>query len=168
MKMFNKLKTRLSQMAVAFTVMIGFSAFAATPQTYLSTSTTASLVNVPTSIAASTTATNGEVIDVTRHDWIGIQVTANLVSTNPASQALTIPIRRSLDGTTFETTATTTLSLTLDGTLTRMFYTNMNVGAARYLKFDTFINGTTNIATNIVVKFSGKPPWSTVVAPVVQ
>ena len=168
MKMFEKFKRLCSKIVVAGAVMLGFGAFGATPQTYLSTSTTASLVNVPTSIAASTTATNGEVIDVTRHDWIGIQVSANLLVTNPASQALTIPIKRSLDGTTFETTATTTLSLTLDGLLTRTFYTNMNVGAARYLKFDTFINGTTNIATNIVVKFSGKPPWSTVVAPVVQ
>lgn len=142
--------------------------FGAAPRTYLGVSSTDVLVNVPTSIAASTTATNTEVVDVTRHDTIGIQISAKLISTNPASQALTIPIHRSLDGTTFETTATTTLSITLDGTLTRTWYTNMTVGAARYLKFNQFVNGTTNIATNITVTISGKPPWSTIVSPVIQ
>lgn len=142
--------------------------FGASPRTYLGQSTTDVLVNVPTSIAASTTATNTEIVDVTRHDVIGIQISAKLVSTNPASQALTIPIHRSLDGTTFETTATTTLSITLDGTLTRTWYTNMTLGAARYLKFNQYVNGTTNIATNITVTISGKPPWTTIVSPVIQ
>lgn len=155
------------RLCALFAFCLGIDA-SAQNRTYLGYSTYTNIVNVPTSIAASTTATNGEVIDVTRHDWIFIQVSAKLVSTNPASQALTIPVKRSIDGTTFETTATTTLSLTLDGTLTRTWCTNMNVGAARYLKFDTFINGTTNIATNIVVSFSGKPPWQTVVGPVIQ
>lgn len=141
--------------------------FGAAPRTYLGQSTTDVLVNVPTSIAASTTATNTEIVDVTRHDVIGIQISARNVSTNAAA-ALTIPIHRSLDGTNFEGTATTTLSLTIDGALLRTWYTNMTLGAARYLKFNQYSNATTNIATNITVTISGKPPWTTIVSPVIQ
>lgn len=141
--------------------------FGASPQTYLGQSKAEFLVNVPTSIAASTTATNTEIVDVTRHDVIGIQITARNVSTN-ASAALTIPIHRSLDGTNFEDTATTTLSIAINGTTLKTWYTNMTVGAARYLKFNQYANATTNIATNITVQISGKPPWNTQVSPVIQ
>ncbi len=164
------------KLSMAFTVAWAFvlalvlplSVMAAAPPTSLTQSTTASLVNVPTSIAASTTATNTEVVDVRTQDDLFIQVSGKLISTNPAVQALTIPIHRSIDGITFETTAFTTLSLTLDGTLTRVWCTNMNVGSARYLQFKQFVNGTTNIATNITVTITAKPPWQTLVGPTIQ
>lgn len=148
-------------------VCLPFAVHAAAPTTSLTQSTTASLVNVPTSIAASTTATNTEVVDVRTQDDLFVQISARNVSTN-ASAALTIPIHRSIDGTTFETTAFTTLSISLDGALTRTWCTNINVGSARYLLFNRFGNATTNIATNITVTISAKPPWTTFVSPTIQ
>lgn len=114
--------------------------------------------NKPATIAASTTATNTAVIDVRDFDTVFFQITATLANTNPAAATLSIPVHRSFDGTTFESTATTTLLLTFTGTQSITWATNMNVGAAGYLKLNQYVNSATNIATISAFTIAGKQP----------
>ncbi len=114
--------------------------------------------NKPATIAASTTATNTAVIDVRDFDVAYLQITATLANTNVNTATLSIPVHRSFDGTTFETTATTTLLLTYSGTNIITWATNMNLGGAGYLKFNQYVNSATNIATLSAFTIAGKQP----------
>lgn len=114
--------------------------------------------NRPATIAASTTATNFAVIDVRDFDVAYFQLTATLANTNPAAATLSIPVHRSFDGTTFESTATTTLLLTFTGTQVITWATNMNLGGAGYLKLNTYVNSATNVATLSGFNVAGKQP----------
>jgi hypothetical protein len=114
--------------------------------------------NAPATIAASATATNTAVIDVRNFDVAYIQLTATLANTNVNTATLSIPVHRSFDGTTFESTATTTLLLTYSGVNTITWGTNMNLGGAGYLKFNQYVNSATNIATISGFNVCGKQP----------
>lgn len=130
------------------------------PRTYVTTYTATS-IGVPTTVAASTTDTaNPIIVDVRRHPSIAIAITGSLTATNPGAATLTIPIHRSVDGTSFEDTATTSLVLTFTGSQGKVWCTNMNVGDFGYIKFLSYANSGTNVCTNLVVKVSGKPPWA--------
>lgn len=114
--------------------------------------------NKPATIAASTTATNTAVIDVRDFDVAYFQITATLAATNPAAATLSIPVHRSFDGTTFESTATTTLLLTFTGTQVITWATNMNLGGAGYLKLNQYVNSATNVATLSAFTIAAKQP----------
>jgi len=130
------------------------------PRTYVTTYT-ATDIGVPGTVAASTTDTaNPIIVDVRRHPTIAIAITGRLTSTNPAAATLTIPVHRSVDGTSFEDTAVTSLVLTFTGSQGKVWCTNMNVGDFGYIKFLSYANTGTNGCTNLVVEVSGKPPWA--------
>lgn len=133
-------------------------------RTYVDDYTTATTTTTPATVAASgTDTTNSEIIDVRRHAEVAFTVSGQLTSTNPQAATLTIPVYRSVDGTTFESTAATSFVLTFTGTVPKAWSTNMNVGPFGYLRLGGgagIANTGTNVATNIVVKFVGKPPWA--------
>ena len=114
--------------------------------------------NVPATIAASTTATNTATVDVSKYEQVFLQITASLAATNVNTAVLTVPVHRSFDGTTFESTAFTTLTLTYSGVNTRTWATNMNKGAAHSLKFNGYGNDATNIVTISAFTISGMSP----------
>lgn len=148
---------------VTLAAMIGVtSAKAATPQrTYVTTYTATALPTFPATVDASATATNDVWVDVSRHDVVAIQVTGALTATNPAAATLSIPVHRSIDGVTAESTATTTLVLTFTGTQVKTWATNMSTGGFGYIRLGPSIANTgTNGATGLSVTIAGKPPWS--------
>lgn len=133
-------------------------------RTTVASYTPATVTSLPATVAASgTDTTNYEVIDVRRHATVGFMLSGNLTATNPAAATLTIPVYGSIDGTTFESSPSTSFILTFTGTVPKAWATNMNTGAFGYLRLgggSGTVNTGTNIATNIVVKFVGKPPWA--------
>jgi hypothetical protein len=134
---------------------------------YLTVSTSTALTNAPTVITNGTTSANTDIIDVSRAPTLGVTVSLSNTVANPAVHALVIPVRRSWDGgTTFETTAFTTLTITGAGITNVVWGTNITVGDATHLKFDTYQNTATNGNMNVAsVKITSKPPWATLVAP---
>lgn len=130
------------------------------PRTYVTTYTATDIEADQVQAAASTNTSNPVIVDVRRHPSVAIAISGQLMATNPAAATLTIPIHRSVDGTLFEDTAVTSLILTFTGTQVKTWCTNMNVGDFGYIKFTQWQNTATNIATNIVIKVTGKPPWS--------
>lgn len=129
-------------------------------KTVLTPYTAVTLTNVPTSIAASSASANTEFVDVTRHTDVYVQVGGVLTATNPAAATLTIPVYRSIDGVTAETTAFTSLVLTFGGTVPKVWGTNINTQGAAYLLFGGYTSTATNIATNLTVRVAGKQPWA--------
>lgn len=129
-------------------------------KTVLTPYTAVSLTNVPASIAASSASANTEFVDVTRTPSVYVTISGSLTYTNPAAATLTIPVYRSIDGVTAEDTALTSLVLTFTGTATKTWGTNITVGDAGYLKFGGYTSTATNIATNITVRVTGKPPFA--------
>ena len=133
-------------------------------RTYVASYTPTTTTTTPATVAASGTDTSSsEIIDVRRHDTVAFSISGSLMATNPAAATLTIPVYRSVDGTVFDSTATTSFVLTFTGTQTKAWTTNMTVGAFGYLRLgggSGIVNTGTNAATNIVIKFVGKPPWA--------
>lgn len=133
-------------------------------RTTVASYTPATLTTTPATVAASTTDTsNSEIIDVRRHSTVAFMVSGALMLTNPAAATLTIPVYGSVDGTTFESSPSTSFILTFTGTVPKAWGTNMNTGGYGYLRLgggSGIVNTGTNVATNIVVKFVGKPPWA--------
>lgn len=153
--------------------MLAALAFAALPmaipaadlaRTYVASYTPTTTTTTPSTVAASGTDTSSsEIIDVRRHDIVAFAVSGSLTAANPAAATLTIPVYRSVDGVNFDGTATTSFILTFTGTQTKVWTTNMTVGAFGYLRLgggSGIVNTGTNAATNIVIKFVGKPPWA--------
>lgn len=130
------------------------------PRTYVATYTPTDVEADRVQQAASTNTSNPVIIDVRRHPSIALVISGKLTYTNPAAATLTIPVHRSVDGTVFESTAVTSLVLTFEGTSTKVWATNMNVGDFGYIKLAQWQNTATNIATNIVINVVGKPPWA--------
>lgn len=126
---------------------------------YITNYTPDSLTNIPTSVAASSTSSGyTEWVDVRRQPSLFVQITAALVATNPGAATLTRPIYRSIDGVTAEETAYTTLSITMNGTQTKNWATNINLGDAGWLKFGEWTTTATNAVTNIAVRIASRPP----------
>lgn len=142
-------------------IAVVFSATRAFPvaKQYLVNYTADTLTNTPASVAASsTTSGKTEWVDVRRQGTLFVQITAKLTATNPAAATLTRPIYRSIDGVTAEETAYTTLSITMNGTQTKNWATNINLGDAGWLKFGEWTTTATNDVTNIVVRIASRPP----------
>jgi len=153
--------TLLAALALAVALPVNSADLA---RTTVASYTPATTTTTPATVAASTTDTsNSEIIDVRRHSTVAFMVSGALMSTNPAAATLTIPVYGSVDGTTFESTASTSFILTFTGTVPKAWGTNMNTGGFGYLRLgggSGIVNSATNVATNIVVKFVGKPPWA--------
>ena len=149
---------------IAFVALPVASPAADLARTYVAAYTPTTTTTTPATVAASGTDTSSsEIIDVRRHDTVAFSVSGSLTATNPAAATLTIPVYRSVDGVNFDGTATTSFILTFTGTQTKVWTTNMTVGAFGYLRLgggSGIVNTGTNAATNIVIKFVGKPPWA--------
>lgn len=131
------------------------------PRTYVAEYTPTTITDFPGSVAASATVTNYVWLDVRRHDVVAFQIDGLLTLTNPAAATLTIPVHRSIDGVTAESTAVNGVILTFTGTAPKTFATNINTGGLGYLRIGPSIASTaTNVATNLVLKIAGKPPWA--------
>ena len=158
MNIIKSVKRGFKVLALAFGVTVsGVSASAATvtPVQY----SPVTLTEIPAVIAASTTVTSNEVVTVTGANELAITLSGSLANTNPAAATLSIPVHRSVDGTTFESTAVTTLVLTFTGTQTKVWSTNMNIGGFGYLRFGPSIASTaTNATVGVTVKVAAKPP----------
>jgi hypothetical protein len=163
MKTKTYLPLRLAGLAlVTLCAMVGVTSApgADLPRTYVATYTPTDVEADTVQQAASTNTSNPVIIDVRRHPSVAIAISGQLTATNPAAATLTIPVVRSVDGTLFEDTAVTSLILTFNGTQLKTWGTNMNVGDFGYIKLLQWQNTATNIATNIVIKVVGKPPWA--------
>lgn len=133
-------------------------------KTVLTPYTVVTLTNVPSVISGaygSTGASNNtEFVDVSRHTDVYVQIGAALMYTNPAAATLSVPVYRSIDGVTAETTAFTTLVLTFGGTVPKVWGTNINTGGAAYLLVGGYTSSATNYVTNLTVRVAGKQPWA--------
>lgn len=160
MKTFTSKFSRFALLACAALALIIPGKAADLPRTYVASYTATDIEADRVQAAASTNTSNPVIVDVRRHPSIAIAITGQLMATNPAAATLTIPVHRSVDGVSFEDTAVTSLVLTFTGTQQKVWATNMNVGDFGYIKLAQWMNTATNIATNIVIKVAGKPPWA--------
>lgn len=108
--------------------------------------------NVPSTIAANTTATNQIILDVRNVDTIAAFISASLTLTNPAAHALILPYVTSLDGTNYTTAAVGSIAVSLLGTATQSAITNINCENYGFIKITGFQNTGTNgvVATNSI------------------
>jgi len=133
------------------------------PRTYVAEYTPTTLTEFPSTLTVNTTATNYLWVDVRRHDVVALQLTGQLMATNPGAATLSVPIYRSIDGVTAETTQVNGILLTFTGVLERTAVTNITTGGFGYLRIGpSMVNTATNGAacTNLVAKIAGKPPWA--------
>lgn len=110
-----------------------------------------SVPNIPSTIAASTTATNEVILDVRNVDTVAFFLQGSLLATNPAAGGLVLPYVTSLDGTNYTSSPVGSIALTLTGTLTLASMTNANFDNIAFVKITGFQNTATNIvATNSI------------------
>lgn len=129
-------------------------------RTTVSSYTVATIDNVPSTIPASTTASNVAWIDVRRHSSIDVALTAAAATTNPGGSGLIVAFYRSLDGVTADPTALASAAVPVTGVNSVLEITNLTgIGNSGWLKA-TFQNAATSALAGVTVKIVGKPPWA--------
>lgn len=106
-------------------------------------------------IAASAT-TNCTTLTLTKAPDVALEVAIQSADNGSTSNA-TISVYKSLDGTTFETTAGISWTMALTGNTVKRYITNFTVGPIGYLRV-TVANGDSGQSmTNVTVKAYQKP-----------
>ncbi len=112
----------------------------------------------PATIAASTTDSSTLLtIDTRRTQKLPLQLSFKTLSATTNTSGLTFSLYRSIDGTTYETTAWASYTLAANSTTTVVGFTNVDCAGVPYLKIATFVNGNSaQLLTNIVLKAASK------------
>lgn len=120
-------------------------------QQYSATSLYSSGTN---SIAANSTNAVGQTFVVTKNKVVGLQLTFTGTTGNSAN--VTANLARSVDGSSYESTPSVTLTAAANGTNAVTAVTNVDTGGGGWLKLVSLVNGN-NTLTNVAVKASKKP-----------
>jgi hypothetical protein len=104
--------------------------------------------------ASTNTAING-VITITKHDLVALQVYLELQGAG--TTAITFDIHESIDGTTYDDTPVSTITVTPAGTAGVATVVPINAGAVGFLKLKTGRNANAAAITNMVWKWTPKP-----------
>jgi len=118
---------------------------------------TATLSTGTNVIAASgTLSPTNAVISIQKHLNLGLQASFALSGTGTGN--IVLSFAKSLDGTTFETTPSVTLTIAASGTNTVSGLTNVSMGAVPKLKLVSVTNANTpSTVAGLVVKYAIKP-----------
>lgn len=120
-------------------------------QQYSATSLYSSGTN---SIAANSTNSVGQAFAVTKNRNIAIALAFTGTTGNSAN--VTANLAKSVDGTSYESTPSVTLTAAANGTNAVTAVTNVDTGGVGWLKLVSVVNGN-NTLTNVAVKASKKP-----------
>ena len=134
----------LSLAALAF-------AGAANAQQYLLTSVYAQGTNA---IAANATVTPNVTVPVTKNSAIGIQVSTS--SSAGAAGNVVTSFQRSVDGVTWETTPSITLTNAVSGNTTVATVTSTTTGGVGFLRLNTIASSANGSLTNTAVQVTRK------------
>ena len=119
------------------------------------TETTYTLTNT---CAAYTTnsAVNVGSLTSTKYEDVSIQIRCSLTAAGTTSSIFNFA--KSIDGVTYETTPSESVSVANAGTTTVQVNANVTMGAAGYLRLASLTNGDNDgVLTNIVIKYTAKP-----------
>jgi len=106
-------------------------------------------------VAAATTNSPNLVLQVPDSEYIGLHFGFASDATNDTT--IRIVLKESLDGTTYATGESHTLSVAANGTTAVNVVTNINVGAIRYLKLTSIENANgASALTNVVFSYGFK------------
>jgi hypothetical protein len=110
-----------------------------------------------TVVAASTTSnyTSSAVFTCTKYEDVSIWVQSKIA--DAGTDNTTVSFAKSVDGTTYETTPSVVVTIANTGTTTVNTITNINVGAAGYLRLSSIVNGDTGDALTVTNTFAVKP-----------
>ena len=102
-------------------------------------------------VATSATATPNVGFSVSEFDNVGIQITLKASTTNVT--ACVFNFSHSVDGTTYETTPSTAISVTPNGVTEVSKFTNVSLPSTGTLKLVSIVNGGGGSVTNIAIKY---------------
>lgn len=113
----------------------------------------------PGNIAASTTnSSTVSTFDLTKIQYLPLQVSFKTQAVTTNTSGLTFSLYRSVDGTTYETTAWATYTLAATSTTTAVGFTNIDCKGVPFLKIANWVNGNSAQAlTNITLLVRPKP-----------
>ncbi len=113
----------------------------------------------PGNLAASTTnSATVSTFDLRRVQNLPLQVSFATQAATTNTSGLSFSLYRSIDGTTYETTAWATYTLAATSTNTAVGFTNINCAGVPFLKLATWVNANSAQAlTNITVRVRPKP-----------
>lgn len=119
-------------------------------------STSPTSITITNVIPATSTnsSLNGD-ITVVRNDLVALQVVLALQGSG--TTAITFDVHESLDGTTYDDTAVSTITVTPSGTNTVCSVVPISPGAVGYLRIKTGRNANASAITNMVWKKMFKP-----------
>lgn len=108
-------------------------------------------------VAASGTSnyTSQAVCTLTKYEDVTIHVRTSLAGSGTDNTVLSYS--KSVDGTTYETTPSVVITVANTGTTAVNTITNINVGAAGYLRLTSIVNGDTGDALTVTNTFVTKP-----------
>lgn len=140
----------MKRFLLSLAVALGLAAaLPASAQQY--SATTQSITNW---VGAASTNSNAGTITMTKHDIAALQVVFGLMGAG--TSAVVVKLYESVDGTTFDDTAVSSLSVTPAGTTTVAGVLPITSTAVGYYKV-AIENPNANAVTNLVVKLGVKP-----------
>jgi hypothetical protein len=117
---------------------------------------TVNTLSVTNTVGSGATITpNVAIPNAGRYDQLSLVATFNTTASNTSGVNFTI--QRSLDGTTWETPAYQTLTVTANGTNLVTGILDFTYGAAGYLRLNTIVNSNSAVLSNIIIKTATKP-----------
>jgi hypothetical protein len=105
-------------------------------------------------IAANATVTPNVVVPVTKHSAIGLQVSTS--SSAGAAGNVVTSFQRSVDGVTWETTPSVTMTNAVSGNSTVTAVTNITTGGVGFLRLNTIASSANGSLTNTAVQVTRK------------
>ena len=106
-------------------------------------------------VAASGTSNTVDTIILTKYQDVAIHVKTVLAGSGTDNTV--ISYSKSVDGTTYETTPSTILTIANTGTVAVNTVTNISMGACGYLKIASIVNGDTGDVLTCTNMFAVKP-----------
>ena len=106
-------------------------------------------------VAASGTSNNVDVVTLTKYEDLTIYIKTQLAGSGTDNTV--VSYSKSVDGVTYETTPSVVLTIANTGTTAVNTVTNINVGAAGYLRLTSIVNGDTGDVLTYTNTFALKP-----------
>ena len=132
-------------------LLAGLYALPASAQSQYDVATSAALV-----VASGGTSNVNAVITCTKWEDVTVQVTLSGTTAATTNGNITVSFVHGVNGTTYETTAQTTVVLAANGATAVSKVQNITVGATGYLKLTTIANASSGDGT-VTVKVAKKP-----------
>lgn len=120
--------------------------------------TTHTLTNTVAAFTTNAAVSGAQILAFTATKYQDVNVTIKTELTAAGTTVSDFKFVRSVDGANFETTPSIVMSIANAGTTSVIVSSNINLGAAGFLKLKTITNGDDDgVETNIVVKYTVKP-----------